>query len=115
MSKLTLILMYFFLKEREGLGLLLTMLCGQVNSARLVIHVHIVVLSLPSVPLVPISLNQLSRPARHAQQVKAVHQCYIISETCIHPDCVLKICPFLFQVFTVWKVHFLLHPVQQEQ
>lgn len=53
------------------------MLCGQVNSARLVIHVHMVVLSLPFVPLVPTSLNQLSRPARHAHQVNAVHQCYI--------------------------------------
>lgn len=54
------------------------MLCCQANSAQLVIHVHMVVLSLPSVPLVPISLNQLSHPARIVQQVNALHQCYSI-------------------------------------
>lgn len=30
-------------------------------------------------------------------------------------DSVLKICPVLLQVFTVWKVHLLLRPAQLEQ
>lgn len=66
------------------------MLCGQVNSAQLVIHVHMVVLSLPSVPVVPISLNQLSRPATYVQQVNAFHECYSIWETCIYLDGILN-------------------------
>lgn len=57
-----------------------------------------VVLSLPSVPLVRINLNQLSHPARHVQQVNAIHQYFGILEICIHSCCVLKIYPFLFPV-----------------
>ncbi|KAL7831753.1 hypothetical protein AOLI_G00293010 [Acnodon oligacanthus] len=44
----------------------------QVDSAHLVMPAHIEVLSLPSAPLVPFSLNQLSRPAIRAHQVISV-------------------------------------------